>query len=66
MQIKPVYAYQSYQRFYHCFACKAGGDAFKFVMDYEKLSFADAVEKVASLSNFTLSYTKEKQENKKS
>ncbi len=35
-------------------------------MDYEKLSFADAVEKVASLSNFTLSYTKEKQENKKS
>lgn len=51
--------------FYHCFACKAGGDAFKFVMDYEKLSFVDAVEKVASLSNFTLSYTKEKQENKK-
>ncbi|EPZ8198222.1 DNA primase [Campylobacter jejuni] len=51
--------------FYHCFACKAGGDAFKFVMDYEKLSFADTVEKVASLSNFTLSYTKEKQENKK-
>ncbi|TEY09700.1 DNA primase [Campylobacter sp. US18a] len=51
--------------FYHCFACKVGGDAFKFVMDYEKLSFADAVEKVASLSNFTLSYTKEKQENKK-
>ncbi|ECL9467111.1 MULTISPECIES: DNA primase [Campylobacter] len=51
--------------FYHCFACKAGGDVFKFVMDYEKLSFSDAVEKVASLSNFTLSYTKEKQENKK-
>ena len=51
--------------FYHCFACKAGGDAFKFVMDYEKLNFAEAVEKVASLSNFSLTYTKEKQENKK-
>lgn len=59
MHINPI------KGFYHCFACKAGGDAFKFVMDYEKLSFADAVEKVASLSNFTLSYTKEKQENKK-
>ncbi|HEH5831841.1 TPA: DNA primase, partial [Campylobacter jejuni] len=59
MYINPI------KGFYHCFACKAGGDAFKFVMDYEKLSFADAVEKVASLSNFTLSYTKEKQENKK-
>ncbi|EDO6594979.1 DNA primase [Campylobacter coli] len=51
--------------FYHCFACKVGGDAFKFVMDYEKLSFADAVEKVANLCNFTLSYTKERNENKK-
>ncbi|EDJ6379878.1 DNA primase, partial [Campylobacter jejuni] len=59
MHINPI------KGFYHCFACKAGGDAFKFVMDYKKLSFADAVEKVASLSNFTLSYTKEKQENKK-
>ncbi|ECQ7544967.1 DNA primase, partial [Campylobacter jejuni] len=59
MHINPI------KGFYHCFACKVGGDAFKFVMDYEKLSFADAVEKVASLSNFTLSYTKEKQENKK-
>ncbi|EPV6050589.1 DNA primase [Campylobacter jejuni] len=59
MHINPI------KGFYHCFACKAGGDAFKFVMDYEKLSFADAIEKVASLSNFTLSYTKEKQENKK-
>ncbi|EAJ8215586.1 DNA primase [Campylobacter jejuni] len=59
MHINPI------KGFYHCFACKAGGDAFKFVMDYEKLSFADAVEKVASFSNFTLSYTKEKQENKK-
>ncbi|ECL4596576.1 DNA primase [Campylobacter jejuni] len=59
MHINPI------KGFYHCFACKAGGDVFKFVMDYEKLSFADAVEKVASLSNFTLSYTKEKQENKK-
>ena len=51
--------------FYHCFACKAGGDAFKFVMEYEKLSFSDAVERVAGLCNFTLSYTKEKNENKK-
>lgn len=47
----------SQKGFYHCFACKVGGDAFKFVMDYERLSFAEAVEKVASLSNFSLTYT---------
>jgi len=51
--------------FYHCFACKAGGDAFKFVMDYEKLGFSEAVEKIASISNFTLSYSNEKKEVKK-
>ena len=51
--------------FYHCFACRAGGDVFKFVMDFEKLSFAQAVEKVAHLSNFSLSYTTDKNENKR-
>ncbi|MCW1360874.1 DNA primase [Campylobacter sp. CCS1377] len=45
--------------FYHCFVCGAGGDVFKFVMEYEKLSFSEAVEKVASWNNFSLSYTKD-------
>lgn len=48
--------------FYHCFACKAGGDVFKFVMDYEKLGFNDAVERVAKFCNFTLTYTQEKKD----
>ncbi|TXE83769.1 DNA primase [Campylobacter peloridis] len=56
----------SVKGFYHCFACKAGGNVFKFVMDYEKLNFIEAVEKVASWSNFSLSYTTQKQDNKKS
>ena len=41
---------------FHCFSCKAGGDAIKFVMDYEKLSYPEAVEKIAGLQNFTLNY----------
>lgn len=43
---------------FHCFSCKAGGDAIKFVMDYEKLSYPEAVEKIASLQNFTLNYVR--------
>ena len=31
---------------YHCFACGAGGDAIKFVMEYEKLSYPQAIEKL--------------------
>ena len=43
---------------FHCFSCKAGGDASKFVMDYEKLSYPESVEKIASLQNFTLNYVR--------
>ncbi|WP_308400857.1 DNA primase [Campylobacter insulaenigrae] len=56
----------SIKGFYHCFACKAGGNVFKFVMDYEKLNFIEAVEKVASWNNFSLNYTSQKQDNQKS
>ena len=47
------------KQIYHCFSCGAGGDAIKFVMEYEKLNYPEAVEKVAALSSFTLTYTKD-------
>jgi DNA primase len=45
------------KQIYHCFACGAGGDAIKFVMEYEKLTYPEAIEKLANLYNFSLSYT---------
>ena len=48
------------KQMYHCFACKAGGDAVKFVMDYEKLTYPEAIEKIAQISNFSLEYTNDK------
>ena len=48
------------KQMYHCFACKAGGDAVKFVMDYEKLTYPDAIEKIAQISNFSLEHTNDK------
>ncbi|MDR1614410.1 MAG: DNA primase [Campylobacteraceae bacterium] len=47
------------KQIYHCFACGAGGDAIKFVMEYEKLNYPEAIEKVAALCNFALTYTKD-------
>lgn len=47
------------RQFYHCFGCKAGGDAIKFVQDYERISFSDAVEKLAGEYNFALEYSQE-------
>lgn len=42
---------------YHCFGCGAGGDSINFVMEYEKLNYPEALEKLASSVNFTLHYT---------
>ncbi len=44
------------KQIYHCFACGAGGDSIKFVMEHEKLSYPEAIEKLASIYNFSLNY----------
>ncbi|MCD6173020.1 MAG: DNA primase [Sulfurimonas sp.] len=48
------------KQIYHCFGCGAGGDSVKFVMEYEKLNYPEALEKLADSYNFTLSYTDNK------
>ena len=35
------------RQIYHCFGCGAGGDVIRFVMDYEKVPFVDAVRMLA-------------------
>lgn len=45
------------KQIYHCFGCGAGGDSIKFVMEYEKLNYPEAIEKLASSYNFSLSYS---------
>ncbi len=42
---------------YHCFGCGVGGDVIDFVMRTELLSFAEAVEWLASRAGVQLSYT---------
>ncbi len=44
--------------FYHCFGCGASGDSIKFVMEFEKLSFVEALEKLAHRFNVALEYDK--------
>ena len=45
------------KQIYHCFGCGAGGDSIRFVMEYEKLNYPEALEKLASTYNFSLSYS---------
>ena len=42
------------RQMYHCFSCGAGGDVFKFVMDYENLTFPEAVKVLADRAGIEL------------
>lgn len=42
------------KQFFHCFGCGAHGSAVKFLMDYERLEFPDAVEELAQSVGLTV------------
>lgn len=42
------------KQIYHCFVCNSGGNVFKFVQEYEKISFQESVAKVAKFAGITL------------
>ena len=54
----PSFVVSPSKQIYHCFGCGVGGDSIKFVMELEKLSYPEAIEKLASIHNFSLTYTK--------
>jgi len=45
------------RQYYHCFGCGAHGDVFSFLIDYEGLSFPEAVERLASQAGLPMPVT---------
>jgi DNA primase len=41
---------------YHCFGCNKGGDVFRFVQEYESLSFVEAVKRLAERARIPLQF----------
>ncbi len=41
---------------FKCFGCGVSGDALKFLQEYKKMSFIEAVEEVAQIYNYALEY----------
>lgn len=54
----PSFVVSPAKQIYHCFGCGVGGDSIKFVMEYEKLSYPEAIEKLASMYSVSLEYDK--------
>ncbi|MDX9779430.1 MAG: DNA primase [Candidatus Neomarinimicrobiota bacterium] len=44
------------KQIYHCFGCGVGGNVLNFVMEYEKLSFGEAVKMLAERANIPLEF----------
>jgi len=42
---------------YHCFSCKASGNVFSFVQNFEKIGFIDAAQKLADRAGIKISYS---------
>ncbi len=44
------------KQIYHCFGCGVGGNVINFVMEYEKISFIEAVKQLAERANIQLEF----------
>ncbi len=58
----PSFTVNDQKGFYHCFGCGVHGDIFKFLTDYEKMSFQEAVEHAAGIAGVTLTPLNPKQQ----
>ncbi len=41
---------------FHCFGCHKGGDVFRFVQDYENISFPEALQRLAHRAGIVIEY----------
>ena len=43
----PSFTVSEEKQIFHCFGCHTGGNIFKFLMEYKKISFVEAIQEVA-------------------
>ncbi len=62
----PSFTVSERKQIYKCFGCGKGGNVLNFVKDIEKISFYEAIEKLAKNAGITLKQTKDKNSHKNS
>jgi DNA primase len=50
----PSFTVSADKQFYHCFGCGAHGSAIRFLMEYDRLEFREAVEQLATLAGMEI------------
>ncbi len=56
----PSFSVSDVKQVYHCFGCKASGNVFKFVQDYQGLTFPETIEYLAQRAGIPLPVEEEK------
>ena len=49
----PSFTVSEEKQIFHCFGCHAGGNVYKFLMEYNKISFVEAVQELAEKSGIS-------------
>ena len=52
----PSFTVSEDKQIYHCFGCGAGGNVFKFLMEFKNISFVEAVEEIAEHLGIKIDY----------
>ena len=52
----PSFNVNPHLQIFHCFGCGKGGDVFKFIQEYEALSFTEAIKRLADRAGIPIDY----------
>lgn len=55
----PSFTVTEEKQIFHCFGCHVGGNVYKFLMDYKKISFVEAIQEIAEQQGIEISYDDE-------
>jgi DNA primase len=62
----PSFTVSEDKQIFHCFGCHNGGNVFKFLMDFEKISFIEAVKSIADRMGIQVDYEDQQSPEKQS
>jgi len=52
----PSFTVSEEKQIFHCFGCHTGGNVFKFLMEFQKISFVESVQQLADQLGITIDY----------
>lgn len=52
----PSFSVSEKKQMYYCFGCGAGGSSIDFLMNYDRLSYPEAIEELANINGITVPY----------